>query len=66
KIARSYMLRLKREDFDDPAELKRFAATAKLTPEAFIEEFGFLAEGEPTPMTMRGYSRAPGPVIEKT
>ncbi len=66
KIARSYMLRLKREDFDDPLELKRFAAAANLTPEQFVEAFGSLAEGEPVPMTMRGYSRAPGPVIDKT
>ena len=59
KIARSYMLRLKKEDFDDPATLARLAATANLSPEAFRAAFGVLADGEPVPMTMRGSSLAP-------
>ena len=42
KIARTYMLRLKPEDFDDPHELGRLATTAGLTPEAFRKEFGAL------------------------
>ena len=56
---------LKRDDFEDPSGAQRFATTANLTPEQFIEAFGFLPRESPTPMTMRGYSRAPGPVIEK-
>ena len=35
KIARTYMLRLKKEDFEDPHELERLAATAHMTPDAF-------------------------------
>jgi ATP-dependent phosphofructokinase / diphosphate-dependent phosphofructokinase len=52
KIARTYMLRLKPEDFNDPLELGRLAATAGLTPEAFRAEFGALVETEPHPVSM--------------
>jgi 6-phosphofructokinase 1 len=48
KIARSYMLRLKQEDFDDPQELAKLAAAAKLTPERFREEFAHVI-GDATP-----------------
>jgi 6-phosphofructokinase 1 len=47
KIARSFMLRLKRQDFDQPEELARFAAAARLTPEAFREQFHHLVKDEP-------------------
>jgi 6-phosphofructokinase 1 len=47
-IARSYMLRLKRHDFDKPEELARFAAAANLSPEAFREQFFHLVKDEPT------------------
>lgn len=47
-IARSYMLRLKRHDFDRPEELARYAAAANLTPEAFREQFFHLVKEEPT------------------
>jgi len=47
-IARSYMLRLKRHDFDRPQELARFAQAANLTPEAFREQFFHLVKDEPT------------------
>jgi 6-phosphofructokinase 1 len=40
KIAYSYMLRLKRNDFEDPRELAKLASAAKMTPERFREEFG--------------------------
>ncbi|HYO68420.1 MAG TPA: 6-phosphofructokinase, partial [Archangium sp.] len=46
-IARSFMLRLKRQDFDKPEELARFAAAARLTPEAFRAQFHHLVQGEP-------------------
>jgi 6-phosphofructokinase 1 len=47
KIARSFMLRLKRQDFDTPEELARFAAAARLTPEAFRAQFHHLVKDEP-------------------
>jgi 6-phosphofructokinase 1 len=47
KIARSFMLRLKRQDFDQPEELARFAAAARLTPETFRAQFHHLVKDEP-------------------
>ncbi|MBI2893395.1 MAG: 6-phosphofructokinase [Deltaproteobacteria bacterium] len=46
-IARRYMLRLRRDDFDDPHELAKFAATAGLTLQEFREQFGYLVADEP-------------------
>lgn len=57
KIAAAYMVRLKREDFEDPHELARHAATAHLTLEEFREQFGYLVRGQPLsmrPMPMAG------------
>jgi 6-phosphofructokinase 1 len=58
KIARTYMLRLKPEDFDDPRELAKLARTAGVTPEKFREIFGHLVQNEPAQLSLRG-SRAP-------
>jgi 6-phosphofructokinase 1 len=46
-IARRYMIRLSRENFDDPHDLAKFAATAGVTPQRFQQEFGYLVENEP-------------------
>jgi 6-phosphofructokinase len=46
-IARRYMIRLRRDDFDDPHELARFAATCGISLEAFRERFAYLVETEP-------------------
>ncbi len=46
RIAFAYMLRLKREDFDDSRELARLAAVANVTPERFRSEMGYLVERE--------------------
>jgi 6-phosphofructokinase 1 len=59
KIARSYMLRLKREDFEDPQEIERFAAVAHMSPEAFREAFGALVRSDPTPMVISPPGPAP-------
>jgi len=48
-IARRYMIRLRKDDFEDPHELAKFAATAGLTLEEFQKEFGYLVEHEPAP-----------------
>ncbi len=45
KIAHAYMIRLKREDFDDTHLLAKHAATAHLSLEEFRHEFGHLVEG---------------------
>ena len=44
RIASAYMLRLKREDFDDPLALHRLAAAANTTPERFRAQLGYLVE----------------------
>lgn len=49
-IARRYMIRLRRDDFADPHELAKFAATAKMTLQEFREQFGYLVELEPPPL----------------
>jgi hypothetical protein len=46
-IARRYMIRLRRDDFDDPHELARFAATGKMSLEEFREQFEYLIKAEP-------------------
>jgi len=51
-IARRYMIRLRRDDFEDPHELAKIAATARLTPEAFRQEFEYLIAGEPPPLVI--------------
>jgi 6-phosphofructokinase 1 len=48
-IARRYMIRLRKDDFQDPHELARFASTASMTLEQFREEFAYLVEHEPAP-----------------
>jgi 6-phosphofructokinase 1 len=49
-IARRYMIRLRRDDFEDAHELAKFAATAGLSLEAFREQFEYLVEYEPPPL----------------
>jgi len=44
-VAREYMIRLDRQDLDDPDRLRPIAAAAGLTPEAFRDRYGYLAEG---------------------
>ena len=51
-IARRYMLRLRRDDFEDPHELAKFAATAGLSLQAFRDEFGYLIDNEPPPLVI--------------
>lgn len=47
KIARRYMIRLRRDDFQDPHELAKFAATAGISIEQFRADFEYLVEDEP-------------------
>jgi ATP-dependent phosphofructokinase / diphosphate-dependent phosphofructokinase len=56
-IARRYMLRLRRDDFEDPHELAKFAATAGIPIEQFIEEFQPLVANEPPPFQFEGPAR---------
>jgi 6-phosphofructokinase 1 len=47
RIARNYMLRLNRADFDDSRQLARYATTCGITLDRFREEFAYLLENEP-------------------
>ncbi len=46
-IARRYMIRLRRDDFEDPHELAKFAATCGLHLPDFRAEFEYLIKDEP-------------------
>jgi 6-phosphofructokinase 1 len=51
-IARRYMIRLRRDDFQDPHELAKMAATCQLMPEEFRREFEYLVEDEPPALVL--------------
>ena len=50
RIARRYMIRLRRDDFDDPPALARLAATAGVSVDEFRRQFEYLVESEPPPL----------------
>jgi 6-phosphofructokinase len=45
RVAREYMIRLDRADLEDPGRLRPIAGASGLTPEAFRDRYGYLAEG---------------------
>jgi 6-phosphofructokinase 1 len=51
-IARRYMIRLRRDDFEDPHEMAKFAATVGLSLQEFRDEFEYLVEDEPPPLVI--------------
>jgi ATP-dependent phosphofructokinase / diphosphate-dependent phosphofructokinase len=51
-IARRYMIRLRRDDFEDPHELAKFAATVGMSLQDFRKEFEYLIELEPPPLVV--------------
>jgi 6-phosphofructokinase 1 len=42
RVATEYMIRLEREDLDDPTKLGPIAAAARMSPEAFRARYGYL------------------------
>ncbi len=52
RIARRYMIRLRRDDFDDPDELAKFATTAHLSLQAFRDQFEYLVQDELPPLDL--------------
>jgi 6-phosphofructokinase 1 len=46
-IARRYMIRLRRDDFEDEQALAKFASIAGMTPQLFRQEFEYLIAQEP-------------------
>ncbi len=59
-IARRYMLRLRRDDFEDPHELAKFAATAGMSLQQFRDEFEPLIRLEPPPLQIAPLLLPPG------
>jgi len=59
-IARRYMLRLRRDDFEDPHELAKFAATAGMSLEEFRRQFEYLVDYEPPPLMVDAAGEAMG------
>lgn len=57
-IARRYMIRLRRDDFEDPHELAKFAATVGMTIPEFRSEFEPLVAQEPPPFQLDGPDHA--------
>ncbi len=51
-IARRYMIRLRRDDFEDPSTVARFAAVAHLAPDDFRRQFAYLVENEAPPLDL--------------
>jgi ATP-dependent phosphofructokinase / diphosphate-dependent phosphofructokinase len=51
-IARRYMIRLRRDDFEDPHELAKFAATVGISIDEFRRQFEYLVGYEPPPLMM--------------
>jgi 6-phosphofructokinase 1 len=41
------MIRLRRDDFEDPHELAKFAATVHMSLDQFRDRFAYLIEDEP-------------------
>jgi 6-phosphofructokinase 1 len=52
-IARRYMIRLRRRDFEEPAQLARLARAAHLEPEEFRAQFAHVVANEPEPLHLR-------------
>jgi 6-phosphofructokinase 1 len=53
-IARRYMIRLRREDFDDPHEMAKLAAAAGVSIDRFRSEFEAVVASEPPPFKIEG------------
>jgi 6-phosphofructokinase len=49
RVATEYMIRLEREDLEDPAKLEPIAAAAMMTAEAFRERYGYLVGAGASP-----------------
>jgi ATP-dependent phosphofructokinase / diphosphate-dependent phosphofructokinase len=50
KIARRYMLRLRRDDFEEPLELEKLARVTRLSVDEFRQQFEYLVADEPAPL----------------
>jgi hypothetical protein len=53
-IARRYMIRLRRDDFEDAHELAKYAATCRMNLQDFRTQFEGLIKAEPPPLRLEG------------
>jgi 6-phosphofructokinase 1 len=51
-IARRYMIRLRRDDFEDVEQVKKFSEVVRMSPERFRQEFQYLVEHEAPPLDL--------------
>ena len=58
-IARRYMIRLRRDDFEEPHELAKFAAAAGLSLQEFRTRFEYLIADEPPPLMLEATEETP-------
>ena len=63
-IARRYMIRLRRDDFEDPHELAKFAATVGIPLGEFRRQFEYLVGYEPPPLRIDATGEASRPQSE--
>jgi len=61
-IARRYMIRLRRDDFEDPHALAKMAATIGVSIEEFRRQFEYLVGYEPPPLVMDPRGEAGQPI----
>jgi 6-phosphofructokinase len=59
-IARRYMIRLRRDDFEDPHQLAKLAASVGIPLEEFRRQFEYLIGYEPPPLMMNADGEASG------
>lgn len=57
RIARRYMVRIRRDDFEDATTLARLATTGGLTVDQFTQQFSYLLRDEPPPLHLPLSSR---------
>jgi 6-phosphofructokinase 1 len=55
-IARRYMIRLRRDDFEDPHELAKLATSVRLSEAEFRRQFQHLVASEPPPLVFEATS----------
>ena len=59
-IARRYMIRLRRDDIEDPHQVAKLAKSANLSEEEFRREFEYLVAAEPPPLMMDEHGERAG------
>lgn len=57
-IARRFMVRLRRDDFDNPQKLARLAQSVNLAPEEFSRRYAYVVEDEPPPLELSRHGAA--------